>query len=221
MPERMPAGRRHHRYCAAYLPRDGHPARAVAAEVGGCRFGDSFRKISQKRRTMIQITAKFALIATVLTLAVLAGMPGVARADGLIANWTLNAPTGTTSIPDASGNGHTATLLGSDTLTSMSDKGYPSAPVGGGLYFSGLAGTGNCLSVPYSPSLGGMTCLTLSSWVYYPPRDRLHQRGSRSAQQGPGAFQSVGTRTAATNPTSGATTWTSPVVGRGSPALAA
>ncbi len=118
---------------------------------------------------MIQITAKFALIATVLTLAVLAGMPGVARADGLIANWTLNAPTGTTSIPDASGNGHTATLLGSDTLTSMSDKGYPSAPVGGGLYFSGLAGTGNCLSVPYSPSLGGMTCLTLSSWVYYPP----------------------------------------------------
>ena len=90
---------------------------------------------------MIQITGKLALVATVLTLAVSAGTPGVGRADGLIANWTLNQPTGTTSIPDNSGNGHTATLLGSDTLTSMSDKGYPNSPVGGGLYFSGLGGT--------------------------------------------------------------------------------
>ena len=93
---------------------------------------------------------------------------GQARADGLLANWTLNAPTGTTSFPDNSGNGHTATLQGSDTLTSMSGMGYPNSPVGGGLYFNGLSGTGNCLSVPYSASLGGMTCLTLSAWVYYP-----------------------------------------------------
>ena len=38
---------------------------------------------------------------------------GQARADGLLANWTLNSPTGTTSFPDNSGNGHTATLQGS------------------------------------------------------------------------------------------------------------
>jgi T5SS/PEP-CTERM-associated repeat protein len=114
------------------------------------------------------LTSGSVCLVALATLSALARTPGVGWADGLIANWTLNQPTGTTSIPDNSGNGHTATLLGSDTLTSMSDKGYPSAPVGGGLYFSGQSGTDNCLSVPYSPSLGGMTCLTLSSWVYYP-----------------------------------------------------
>ncbi len=93
---------------------------------------------------------------------------GQARADGLLANWTLNAPTGTTSFTDNSGNGHTATLQGTDTLASMSSLGYPNAPVGGGLYFNGLNGAGNCLSVPYSASFGGMYQLTLSAWVYYP-----------------------------------------------------
>ena len=117
---------------------------------------------------MTRCSKKSVFVVGLVTLALVAGTCGVGLADGLIANWTLNQPTGATSIPDASGNGHTATLLGSDTLTSMSDMGYPNSPVGGGLYFSGLAGTGNCLSVPYSPSLGGMTCLTLSAWVYYP-----------------------------------------------------
>jgi hypothetical protein len=127
----------------------------------------NFRNYSESF-AMKQVCKKSVFIPAVVALAVLAVTPSVGRADGLIANWTLNAPTGTTSIPDASGNGHTATLLGTDTLTSMSDMGYPSAPVGGGLNFSGLAGTGNCLSVPYSASFGGMTTLTLSAWVYYP-----------------------------------------------------
>ena len=42
------------------------------------------------------------------------------------------------------------------------------APIGTGLTFNGLSGTGNCLSVPYSASLGGMYYLTFSAWVYYP-----------------------------------------------------
>jgi hypothetical protein len=118
---------------------------------------------------MMQFTGKFARIASLAILAALAGTPGIVRADGLIANWTLsdagapgNTLTAGATIADASGNGHAATLLGADTLTSIA------APIGTGLTFNGLSGTGNCLSVPYSASLGSMYCLTLSAWVYYP-----------------------------------------------------
>ncbi len=118
---------------------------------------------------MLQFTGKCVFIASLAILAALAGTPGAARADGLIANWTLsdagtpgNTLTAGATIADASGNGHTATLMGSDTLTSIA------APIGTGLTFNGLSGTGNCLSVPYSASLGGMYYLTFSAWVYYP-----------------------------------------------------
>ena len=67
---------------------------------------------------MTRFCEKSVFVVALATLAVLAGMPGVARADGLIANWTLNdagpghtITTGAT-IADASGNGHAATLLG-------------------------------------------------------------------------------------------------------------
>ena len=108
----------------------------------------------------------FTIVLTLLCLALLS--VAQAQANGLVANWMFNEPTGSTSLADSSGNGHTATLLGSDTLTSMSGMAYPTSPVGGGLYFSGLSGTGNCLNVPYSASFGGMSTLTLSAWVYYP-----------------------------------------------------
>ena len=42
--------------------------------------------------------------------AVFAGTCTAARADGLIANWTMNDPVGSTTVQDESGNGHTATL---------------------------------------------------------------------------------------------------------------
>ena len=66
---------------------------------------------------MMQFTKNSLLFAALVTLAVSAGTPGVGRADGLIANWTLNmlAPGNTLTgheIADTSGNGHTATLSG-------------------------------------------------------------------------------------------------------------
>ena len=61
-------------------------------------------------------------------------------AGSLVADWPLTGSGGSagTTFADASGNGNTATLYGTDTLTSTTAMGYPAAPVGGGIYFNGL-----------------------------------------------------------------------------------
>jgi hypothetical protein len=91
-------------------------------------------------------------------------------AGSLLANWAFSGNGGAagTTFPDLSGNGNTGTLYGTDTLTSMAAKGYPAAPVGGGLYFNGATGTGNYVGVPYNSQFSGMSDLTVSAWVYFP-----------------------------------------------------
>jgi hypothetical protein len=91
-------------------------------------------------------------------------------AGSLVADWPLTGSGGGagTTFADASGNGNTATLYGSDTVTSTTALGYPAAPVGGGIYFNGLSGAGNYLGVPYNAAFSGMDNLTLTAWVYFP-----------------------------------------------------
>jgi hypothetical protein len=101
-------------------------------------------------------------------LAVLAGASNVARADGLVANWMLGEPSGSTSFADASGNGNTGTLVGTDSVVSMTGGAYPASPVGTGIYFNGLSGEDNYINVPYNPALSPTADLTLSAWVYIP-----------------------------------------------------
>ena len=88
----------------------------------------------------------------------------------LVADWPLTGSGGSagTTFADASGNGNTATLYGTDTLTSTTALGYPAAPVGGGIYFNGLSGAGNYLGVPYNAAFSGMDNITLTAWVYFP-----------------------------------------------------
>ena len=97
------------------------------------------------------------------------GWSGTAAADGLIANWTLNdlgspgtaGTPGVTTFADATGNGHTGTLVGSDPLSSVS------AVIGTGAQFGGNAAA-DYISVPKTSDLGGMNTLTLSAWVNIP-----------------------------------------------------
>jgi hypothetical protein len=110
----------------------------------------------------MQLREKSFLPAALVVLAVVTGASSVTHADGLLANWTFDEPGGSTSFADASGNGHTGTLVGADSLTSVS------APIGTGLYFNGLSGTGNYVSVPYDAAFSGMMNLTVSAWVYLP-----------------------------------------------------
>ena len=88
----------------------------------------------------------------------------------LLADWAFSGNGGAagTTFGDLSGNGNTGTLYGTDTVTSVAAKGYPAAPVGGGLYFNGATGTGNYVGVPYNSQFGGMNDLTISAWVYFP-----------------------------------------------------
>ena len=104
----------------------------------------------------------FCLVALVL-LVVLAGASGIARADGLVANWPFNGPSGSTSFADASGNGNTGTLWDRH-MTSVP------APIGTGLYFNGLSGTGNYISVPYNAAMSGVNVndLTISGMGLHP-----------------------------------------------------
>ena len=53
-------------------------------------------------------------------------------------------------------------------MTNMAAKGYPAAPVGGGLYFNGATGAGNYIGVPYNSQFSGTNDLTVSAWVYFP-----------------------------------------------------
>ena len=91
-------------------------------------------------------------------------------AGSLVADWPLTGSGGSTgtTFADASGNGNTATLYGTDTVKSTTAMGYPAAPVGGGIYFNGKSGTGNYLGVPYNAAFSGMDNLTLTAWVYFP-----------------------------------------------------
>jgi hypothetical protein len=90
--------------------------------------------------------------------------------NSLLANWAFSGSGGTagTTFADLSGNGNTGTLYGTDTVTSMAAKGYPAAPVGGGLYFNGATGTGNYIGVPNNAQFSDTNDLTVSAWVYFP-----------------------------------------------------
>ena len=135
-------------------------------------------------------------ILLLLSAALLAGLASQVRADGLIANWKLDEPAGSTSFADSSGNGNTGTLHGADSLTTIQGPYGPSGPTA--LDFNGVAGnlsntatvggsnTGapvvnpnpTYIGVPYNPTLSGqeinggswlgLTGLTISAWIYLP-----------------------------------------------------
>ena len=52
---------------------------------------------------------------------------------------------------------NSGTLVGSDSVVSMNGGSYPASPVGTGVYFNGLSGTGNYVSVPYNAAMSGTT----------------------------------------------------------------
>ena len=123
----------------------------------------------------------------------------------LLANWAFNGNGGSagTTFTDLSGNGNTGTLYGSDTVTNMAAKGYPAAPVGGGLYFNGATGTGNYIGVPYNSQFSGTNDLTVSAGSISPaasrpaalPKNRISFRsGTRTAETRPGSAASATSR---------------------------
>ncbi len=108
------------------------------------------------------------LVVVVGALAVLIGAANAARADGLLANWALGEASGSTSFADSSGNGNSGTLVGTDSVVSMNGGSYPASPVGTGVYFNGVSGTNNYISVPYKSALSGMLNMSMSAWIYLP-----------------------------------------------------
>ena len=122
----------------------------------------------------------------------LVGLGHPAQADDLLANWKLNEPAGSTTFADASGNGNTGTLMGTDTLTTIPGPFGAAGPTA--LYFNGVLGnventatstsgaavnnpTPTYIKVPYNAALSGSTvngvltgynALTLSAWIYLP-----------------------------------------------------
>ena len=131
-------------------------------------------------------------ILLVLCVAFLVGLAPQVRADGLIANWLLNQSAGSTSFADSGPNNLTATLYGTDSLTTIAGPFGASGPTA--LYFNGVAGnlgnngvadsgsnTNNAnpsyIGVPYNVNLSeqyrngswqGLQDLTISAWVYLP-----------------------------------------------------
>ena len=100
---------------------------------------------------------------------------------------------GSTSFADSSGNGNTGTLMGTDTLTTMTGPYGAGGPTA--LYFNGVRGNventaldnsgvavnnpnPTYINVPYNPSLSvagyangnaiGYNALTLDAWIYLP-----------------------------------------------------
>ncbi len=114
-----------------------------------------------------RVTSTFAIV--VLAVAVCAGTSGIARADGLAANWTLNdgGAAGTTigngaTIADAGPNGYNGTLVasGSATLTSVAGV------IGTGLAFN--ANNSAYITTPPTANgtnLGNTNVLTISMWL--------------------------------------------------------
>ena len=106
----------------------------------------------------------------IITGVAFAGIWNAAWADGLIANWTMNDPIGSTTVQDESGNGHTGTLpTGAGAVT----LGVP-AVIGTGVSLPGASdGTTNLISVPPSTAWGGDTNFTMSAWVEFPSMPSL------------------------------------------------
>ena len=117
---------------------------------------------------MMRMQSMRPCLAALAVLVGLAGATSIARADDLLGNWAFGEASGATSFADSSGNGNTGTLVGSDSVVSMNGGAYPASPVGTGVYFNGLSGTGNYVSVPYKSALSGMMELSLSAWIYLP-----------------------------------------------------
>ena len=74
--------------------------------------------------------------------------------SGLTAHWPLNDAVGVTAA-DASGNGHTGTLVGGPTWA-------PTGRVGGALDFDGVD---DGVEVTNAPALGSPATLTLAAWI--------------------------------------------------------
>ena len=94
-----------------------------------------------------------------------------AQASTLVANWQFSEAAGATSFTDSTGNGHTGSLVGTDSLGTMTGPFGASGPTA--LYFHGATGntvaTGaDYISVPYSSVLSGMNAMTVSAWIYMP-----------------------------------------------------
>ena len=116
----------------------------------------------------MRLRNSFVLLAVVTAVTVLIGASSIAWADGLVANWRLSEASGSTSFADSSGNGNNGTLVGSDSVISMTGGSYPASPVGTGVYFNGVSGPNTYINVPYNAALSPTTDLTLSAWVYIP-----------------------------------------------------
>jgi Concanavalin A-like lectin/glucanases superfamily/Galactose oxidase-like, Early set domain/Glyoxal oxidase N-terminus/Purple acid Phosphatase, N-terminal domain len=77
---------------------------------------------------------------------------------GLVSHWTLDEGSGLTAA-DASGNGHTGTLVNGPTWTTA-------GRLGGALSFDGV---NDYVEIPNSPALGSPSTITLAAWIN--PRD--------------------------------------------------
>ena len=102
-----------------------------------------------------------------LAAAVFVGASCVAHADGLLANWTMNDPVGSSTVADESGNGHTGTLPTAAGATAT--LGVPGI-IGTAVSLPGNAtgsGAGYYISVPASSVWGGQTNMTYSAWVEF------------------------------------------------------
>ena len=88
----------------------------------------------------------------------------------LLADWAFDGNGGGagTTFTDASGNGNTGTLNGTDTVTDMAAKGYPAAPVGGGLYFNGATGDRQLHRRALQLAIRRHERPDRQRWVYFP-----------------------------------------------------
>ena len=96
---------------------------------------------------------------------------GTARADGLVANWTLGAGGAAgnsigngAAVADSGPYGYNGTVVsGGDTIESVAGV------IGNGLWFDGdNSSTMADISVPAGANLGGMSNLTISLWLNIP-----------------------------------------------------
>jgi hypothetical protein len=106
----------------------------------------------------------------IVAVALFAGAWNAAWADGLIANWTMNDPVGSTTVQDESGNGHAGAL---PTGAGAATLGVP-AVIGTGISLPGASdGRTNFISVPPSTAWGGDTNFTMSAWIEFPSMPSL------------------------------------------------
>jgi chitodextrinase len=108
-----------------------------------------------------------------------ASRPASGAATGLVGAWSFDRPGAT--VPDASGNGNTATVVGADWTSN--------GRFGGGLNFNG---TSDYVTVPDSPSLDLLTGMTVEAWVRPTQVDQLWHSVLMKEQSGMLAYSLYG-----------------------------